>query len=167
MRNYLVDKHKRKSRRIIGLLCGSQEPSESKYELEKLQGVDASLAERFEDIGITSFQALAYQDPIKLISRMNLPVRIVRDLIAQALLALYLDENNLPVYRRYLIRSIRDVGILYEHAEAKNEELVKKEPDLQTKAKAVMAKLAEELKLSPEVLSTCSLRYGPIVEWSF
>jgi hypothetical protein len=145
MRNYLVDKHKIKS-------GGSQEPNESKYDLEKLQGVDAALAERFEDIGITSFQALAYQDPIKLISRMNLPVRVVRDLIAQALLALYLGEKNFPIYRRYLIRSIRDVGILYEHSKSKNTEAVEKDPDLHTKAKALMAKLAEDLNLSQEVL---------------
>jgi hypothetical protein len=132
--------------RIVMHRCNRSGPEsrETKYEIEELEGVNTSLAERFADIGLTTFQGLAYEDPIKLIMRMNLRVRVVTDLISQALSALYL--GNLKTYRRYVLGSIQDVSILYDHLKDD------KHPDLQRLARSVLEALASDLNLSPEVL---------------
>src|SRR5438093_12835749 len=94
MRRYLLYKYERRYKRFWDVFSRFREPdnTEGKYQLEELQGVNTSLAERFAATGITNFQSLGYEDPVKLKMRLNLSVRVVSDLIGQALLALYLDN---------------------------------------------------------------------------
>jgi hypothetical protein len=136
------------------LKLGEERESE-KYELEELQGVNTSLAEKFAEIGVTTFLILAYEDPIQLTMRMNLPFRVIADLISQALFALYLSTLDtqtrgahrrftLEIYRRYLIRSVLDVAILYRHMRG----LGPHTPDLQSDAQALFESLAADLRFA-------------------
>jgi hypothetical protein len=56
-----------------------------RLELESLQGVNTTLAEKFAEIGITTALQLAYEDPIQLTMRTNLSFNFVTDLVSQSL----------------------------------------------------------------------------------
>ncbi len=107
-------------------------------------GINTALAEQFGDIGISTFVQLAYEDPIQLTMRMNLPFRVIIDVMSQALAILYLSD--MPTYRRYLIRSSIDAGSLYKQLE--ND----KAPELKGLAEAQLKALASDLNLQPDVL---------------
>jgi hypothetical protein len=91
--NTLLMVLRRRVAQRIGL--GQDSNQRAKYELEGIQGINTTLAERFADVGIMTFHQLAYEDPIQLAMRMNLPFRVTLDLMSQALLALYV-ENMVP-----------------------------------------------------------------------
>jgi hypothetical protein len=79
-------------RNVASRLNLSDDSNKGKNELETIEGINTSLAERFAEIGITTFHELAYEDPIQLTMRMNLPFRVILDLMSQALLALYVEN---------------------------------------------------------------------------
>lgn len=120
------------------------ENREDKYELEQLQGVTTTTAEKFAELGIYTLLQLAYDDPIRLSARTNLPLRVIVDLMGQALLVLYVSD--LPAWQRYLIRSSLDVRSLFDALNDTSDE----GKDDRERAKKVMFELAETLKHSQE-----------------
>jgi hypothetical protein len=132
-------------RRLVGQKIGlGYEAKTEKYELEKIQGINTALAEKFGELGISTLLQLAYEDPIQLTMRINLPFRDIIDVMSQALAALYM--TNLDVYRRYLVRSSIDAGVLYKQLQDNEKPQVKK------LARAQLEAIAADLKMSPEVL---------------
>ncbi len=109
-----------------------------RYELEDLQGVTTSIAEKFSDLGIMTNVQLAYEDPIQMTMRMNLPFRFIIDVMSQALLVIYCPE--LDVLRKYSIRSSMDAATLYD-------ELHDDDKEVKDRSRAVVDALASELKV--------------------
>jgi hypothetical protein len=81
------------SRRLVSknLNLGEKE-EEGKLELEKLQSMGRSNAERFLDEGITTIAELAWSNPIDLTIRTNRDLNFVIDSISQALLWVYFRD---------------------------------------------------------------------------
>lgn len=67
-------------------------------ELEQLQGVAKTNAERLHDEGITTIAELAWADPVKLSIETNRDFRFVADAVGQALLWVYLEGNVRQLY---------------------------------------------------------------------
>lgn len=130
-------------RQVFQRLGLGDELASRRYELEDLQGVTTSVAERFSDLGVATNVQLAYEDPIQLTMRMNLPFRFVIDVMGQALLAIYC--NKLEILRKYSIRSSMDAATLYE-------ELHEKDDEVRSRARAVIDALAAELNLPSAAL---------------
>ena len=63
-------------------------------ELEKLQSIGKTNAERFKDEGIATITALAYADPIDLTIRTNFDLSYVVDCVSQALAWIYFGMND-------------------------------------------------------------------------
>jgi len=63
-------------------------------ELEKLQSIGKSNAERFQDEGITTITSLAYTDPVDLTIRTNFDFSYVVDCVSQALAWIYFQEDS-------------------------------------------------------------------------
>jgi hypothetical protein len=132
-------------RRLVGQKYGlGNDATTEKLELEQIQGINTDLAERFAEIGVTTLLRLAYEDPIQLTMRMNLPFRDIIDVMSQALAALYLP--NFDVYRRYLVRSSFDCGIVCKQLDDDTH------PDIQKLAQAQLEAMAADLKLPPPIV---------------
>jgi hypothetical protein len=130
-------------RQVLQRFGLGDESAAIRYELEDLQGVTTSIAERFSDLGVATNVQLAYEDPIQLTMRMNLPFRFIIDVMSQALLAIYC--KNLDLLRKYGIRSSMDAATLYE-------ELGDKDESVRARARAVVEVLAAELGTLPAAL---------------
>jgi hypothetical protein len=115
----------------------------SKNELESLQGINTTIAEKFAEIGITTLVQLAYEDPIQLAMRLSLPFIFILDVVAQALAGLYFKD--LEITRRYSIRGAIESFFLYE--QLKSEDGAKK-----AQAEKVRDDMAADLKISPQTL---------------
>lgn len=63
-------------------------------ELEKLQAIGKTNAERFKDEGFATIAALAYADPIDLTIRTNFDFSYVVDSVSQALAWIYFGKND-------------------------------------------------------------------------
>ncbi|HSY36314.1 MAG TPA: hypothetical protein VK814_11240 [Acidobacteriaceae bacterium] len=63
-------------------------------ELERLQSIGKSNAERFQDEGITTIVALAYTDPVDLTIRTNFDFSYVVDGVSQALAWIYFQDDS-------------------------------------------------------------------------
>jgi hypothetical protein len=63
-------------------------------ELESLQSIGKSNAERFKDEGITTISELAYADPIDLTIRTNFDFNYVADCVSQALVWIYFGKHE-------------------------------------------------------------------------
>jgi len=63
-------------------------------ELEKLQSIGKSNAERFQDEGITTITSLVYTDPVDLTIRTNFDFSYVVDCVSQALAWIYFQEDS-------------------------------------------------------------------------
>lgn len=132
-------------RRLVAQKIGlGSEASTEKHELEQLQGINTDLAERFSEIGVSTFLQLAFEDPIQLTMRMNLPFREIIDVMSQALAALYTDDN-FEVYRHYLVRSSIDCGIIYEQLDGED-------PELQRLALAQIEAIATDLSVTSDIV---------------
>jgi hypothetical protein len=132
-------------RRLVGQKLGlGNEATTEKHELEQLQGINTALAEKFADFGVSTLLQLAYEDPMQLTMRMNLPFRDVIDVMSQALGALYLP--HFEVYCRYLVRSSVDCGIVYRQLHDDTH------PDLQKLARAQVDAIAADQKVPPEIV---------------
>jgi hypothetical protein len=81
------------SRRLVSknLNLGEKE-EEGRLELEKLQSMSRSNAERYLDEGIGTIAELAWSNPIDLTVRTNRDLNIVIDSISQALLWIYFED---------------------------------------------------------------------------
>ena len=147
-----------------------------RYELEDLQGVNTTMAERFAEIGIMTFLQLAYEDPIQLTMRMNLPFRVTLDIMSQAIFALYFSvpdpagqsdlkqklesaRRRLEVARRYLIRSSIDAGVLFsqytEQDETDPETVAQKK-----RASEIIKAIADDLRTEPEIVAKIFFEIG-------
>ena len=63
-------------------------------ELEALQSIGKSNAERFKDEGVTTISGLAYADPIDLTIRTNFDFNYVVDCVSQALMWIYFGKKK-------------------------------------------------------------------------
>ena len=101
---------RRLGRRQLGLGADADEKSES--ELEKLQGIDTRIAERFADEGITTIGQLAYADPVELTMRCaSFAFSFVMDCQNQALAWIYF-EQRLDTLRQWSLRGAQEIANL-------------------------------------------------------
>jgi hypothetical protein len=129
-------------RRLSPLLGLGEDKETEKHELEGLQCVNTSIAEAFSDVGVTTLTQLAYEDPIQLAMRTNLPFYFVLDLVSQALAAIYLD---LAKARKYSIRGALEAAVIKDNfAQGSGPEF--------DKANAIVAALASDLGMSEAAL---------------
>jgi hypothetical protein len=106
------------ARRLAATKLGvSEDPDSGKLELENLQSITKTNAERFYDEGISTIVQLAYTDPVDLTIRTNFDFNYVIDCISQALLWIYFEDKTrtLAIYSlrgaqevSYLVRSLSD-----------------------------------------------------------
>jgi hypothetical protein len=108
-----------------------------KLELEALQGVNTTLAEKFGEIGISTLLQLAYEDPIQLTMRTNLSFNFITDVVSQALATIYgLDLN---ITRPYSVRGAFEASEVFdEHAQSADQEA-------KARADAVITELAKKM----------------------
>jgi len=87
------------SRRIVTNNLGLGESGEvGPTELEQLQSISRSNAERYQDEGITTIAELAWADPVNLAIKTNREFSFVVDSISQALLWLYFESSVKKLY---------------------------------------------------------------------
>lgn len=111
---------RRFARRALNLGADIDEKSES--ELEKLQGVDTRIAERFADEGVTTIVQLAYSDPVELTMRCSsFAFSFVIDCCSQALAWLYFGDD-LGKLRTYSLRGAQEISSLVDELDGENEE---------------------------------------------
>lgn len=117
--------------------------------LIELQGVDKSIAERFDVEGISTIEQLAYSDPIDIAIRTGIGFSLVTDFISQALAWIYL-EWDLPTARRYSLRGALEVKGLFEETDCSE----KDEASIRNAEIAwhTLNSLAIELKMDVKVL---------------
>jgi hypothetical protein len=133
------------ARRLAATKLGvSEDPDSGELELEKLQSITKTNAERFYDEGISTIVQLAYTDPIDLTIRTNFDFNYVIDCISQALLWIYFEDKThmLAIYSlrgaqeaAYLVRALSD-------------------PQKQAQALATLNAVAGALNLPPASVQT-------------
>jgi hypothetical protein len=106
-------------------------------ELEKLQDVGKTNAERFADEGISTIAELAWANPIDLTIRTNRPFNYIVDCISQALLWIYLQDDVQKLYVLSL-RGAQEVDFFMRQLESSDS-------DLQIAAKKTLATAASRL----------------------
>jgi hypothetical protein len=125
-------------------------------QLLKINGISVPIAERFIDEGVNTILQLAYADPITLTIRSAMDFSFILDCSGQALVAIYFDDDQMKIVRKYGLRSSIEVLDLSKQlveddkiasAAAEQGKQVNNTP-AQTQLKA----LADELKL--DVAST-------------
>jgi hypothetical protein len=101
---------RRFARRTLNLGADNDQDTES--ELQKLQGIDTRIAERFADEGITTILQLAYADPVELTMRCaSFSFSFVVDVISQALAWIYVGDN-LAKLRLSSLRGAQEIASL-------------------------------------------------------
>jgi hypothetical protein len=81
-------------RRVFTQKLGlGEDPAAGQSELEKLQNIGKTNAERFYDEGVTTIAELAWTDPVDLAVRTNFDFNYVVDCMGQALLAVYVGDD--------------------------------------------------------------------------
>jgi hypothetical protein len=110
------------SRRLVSknLNLGEKE-EEGKLELEKLQCIGRSNAERYLDEGISTIAELAWSNPIDLTVRTNRELNFVIDSISQALLWIYFPDVE-KLYPLSL-RGAQEVSTLFDELVSKNKRI--------------------------------------------
>lgn len=98
------------ARRLAATRLGiSDDPATGMLELEKLQSVAKTNAERFYDEGISTIVQLAYADPIDLTIRTNFDFNYVIDCTSQALLWIYFGDKT-DMLHLYSLRGAQEVS---------------------------------------------------------
>jgi len=87
--------------------------AQAKLEIESLQCVGRSDAERFQDQDIDTIASLAWSDPVELTIRTNFQLTYVMDCASQALLWVYFGSSTCKLYP-YSLRGSQEVKGLYE-----------------------------------------------------
>ncbi len=130
------------------------DPDDLELELETIQGVNKTLAEKFSEIGIMTVLQLAYEDPIQLTMRTNLSFQFITDVISQALARIY--GLDLDVTRPFSVRGAIEAAEVFDDLRSRKKET-------QDRAKAVVAKIAEALNQPPEIVEKVlhDIRYDP------
>lgn len=81
-------------------------------ELEKLQAIGKSTAERFKDEGYATITALAYADPIDLTIRTNYDFNYIVSCVSQALMWIYFGDNATKLGRFSMIGALEIAAVL-------------------------------------------------------
>lgn len=122
------------ARRKLGKLWGETDTEHGEVsELEQLQSVGRSNAERFHDEGITTVAELAWADPIKLTIETNREFSYVVDTISQALLWVYFEASVKELYSMSL-RGAQEVCALITDLTRKNKKRRKRANETITEA---------------------------------
>ncbi len=134
------------ARRLAATKLGvSEDPDSGALELEKLQSITKTNAERFYDEGVSTIVQLAYTDPVDLTIRTNFDFNYVIDCISQALLWIYLEDKT-HMLAIYSLRGAQEVAYLVRSLN---------DPLKQTQAQATLNAVAGVLNLPPaSVLTT-------------
>lgn len=130
-------------------------------ELEKLQCVGKSNAERYMDEGITTISELAWTDPIELTIKTNRDFNFVVDSVSQALLWVYFEDKVRELYPLSL-RGAQEVCSLLD-------DLDSDEPKVQAAAQKNLEKAAAILELDEKSLlyTLISVRDDPYAQFLF
>jgi hypothetical protein len=125
-------------------------------QLLKINGISVPIAERFVDEGVNTILQLAYADPITLTIRSGMDFSFILDCSGQALVAIYFDDDQMEIVRKYGLRAnievldlsnqLVDDDVIASAAAEQGKQLDKTPAQTQLKA------LADELKL--DVAST-------------
>jgi hypothetical protein len=100
------------ARRIVTQIPKLADDKDSKQlDLEKLQSVMTSNAERFKDEAVNTITGLAYSDPIDLTIRTNFDLNYVVDCVSQALLWIYFGDDTKKLFQ-YSLRGAQEVAAL-------------------------------------------------------
>ena len=113
-------------------------------ELEQLQSVSRSNAERFMEAGVSTIAELANSDPVDLALRTNQSFDYVVDCCAQGLVWVHFTDKTKRL-ARYSLRSVHEVTWLLERLNGPDGER-------RTRAQAVVDELACALEMSPAAL---------------
>lgn len=116
-------------------------------ELEKLQSVGKSNAERFKDEGISTIGALAYADPIDLTIRTNFDFNYVIDCVSQALVWIYFQDDCAKLIE-FSIRGAQEVIWILEWSDDNTQ------PERQGRARQALRDAATALKMSEDAFRT-------------
>ena len=119
-----------------------EEEKDGKLELEKLQSVGRSNAERYLDEGISTIAELAWANPIDLTIRTNRELNFVIDSVSQALLWVYFEDDVQKLYPLSL-RGAQEVCTLFD-------DLASDEPKIRHAAEQTLKKAAGLLGLDEE-----------------
>ena len=132
-------------RRLAAQKLGvSDDPESGTLELERLQSISKTNAERFYDEGISTMVQLAYADPIDLTIRTNFDFNYVIDCISQALLWIYL-EDKARALASYSFRGAQEVsGVVHSL----------RNPKRQAQATATINAVASILNMPPVSLQS-------------
>jgi len=130
------------ARRLGSKNIGVTEDDESgRLELEKLQCIGRSNAERYAEEGVSTIVELAWADPIDLTIKTNHEFNYVVDSISQALLWVYLEDEVKKLYAVSL-RGAQDVSALLRDLASPS-----KDKSVANSAKAALTIAAARLKL--------------------
>jgi hypothetical protein len=121
-----------------------EDSTQSINELEKLQSVSRSSAERFTDEGINTISELAWCDPVDLTLRTNQEFDYVVDCESQALVWVYFGDKTKELYKVSL-RSAHEVTSLIYSLESSD-------PERRNLAESALHEAATVLSLSPEAV---------------
>jgi hypothetical protein len=113
-------------------------------ELEQLQSVSRSNAERFMEAGISTIAELANSDPVDLALRTNQSFDYVVDCCAQGLVWVYFTDKT-KLLARYSLRSVHEVTWLIGR-------LGGPDGERRTRAQAVVDELARALEMTPSAI---------------
>lgn len=122
----------------------SDDPQTGKLELETLQSITRTNAERFYDEGISTIVQLAYADPVDLTIRTNFDFSYVIDCISQALFWMYFGDKTAAL-QIYSLRGAQEASSLYGS-------LSDADPACQTRALATLKAAADALSITPDTL---------------
>ena len=116
-------------------------------ELEKLQSIGKTNAERFKDEGVSTISTLAYADPIDLTIRTNFDFSYVVDCVSQALAWIYFQDDCASLFELSL-RGAYEIAYVVQTANNPSD-LVKQAAAIQTIQAA-----AARLKIDPIAFRT-------------
>ncbi|HET8924378.1 MAG TPA: hypothetical protein VFN26_15435 [Candidatus Acidoferrum sp.] len=121
-----------------------EDAGEASNELEKLQCVSRSSAERFMDEGINTIAELAWSDPVDLTLRTNKEFDYVIDCASQALVWVYFEDKTRDLYKLSL-RTAHEVTSLVYSLQSSN-------LDQRTQANETLSEAAKTLGMESNAL---------------
>jgi hypothetical protein len=136
-------------RRIFSKLGLGEDPAAGQSELEKLQNIGKTNAERFHDEGVTTIAELAWTDPVDLAVRTNFEFNYVMDCMGQALLAVYVGDDIKKV-SPFSLRAAQDAASMIRDV-GKDIDCANLTAD-QKYAREALAQAAAVLQLKPQAL---------------
>ncbi len=151
------------SRRLVSQKfgLGEDESETGQLELQQLQAIGRTNAERFQEEGISTVAQLAWADPIDLMIKTNKDFSFVIDLVSQSLLWIYFEKNT-PLLYKYSLRGAQEVCSFLDDLDSE---------ELKTKVAAVQTRdsCAKILSMTPEtfVLTLLIVRDDPYAQFLF